>query len=122
MEFTNRGYINFNPEYNRKTDKIMTASMSFSNGKTQDGQYKNGYINVMVFSDLIGQLENAVGQLTEVSGYYRENEKDGKKYPQFIITSFDGLGSNRGNNAQSGNNSPFGNSNPVDINDLELPF
>ena len=32
MEVTNKGYINFNEQYNKKTDKFMSASMSFSNG------------------------------------------------------------------------------------------
>ena len=29
MEVINKGYINFNEQYNKKTDKFMSASMSF---------------------------------------------------------------------------------------------
>ncbi|HEM6309471.1 TPA: hypothetical protein U2C79_001043 [Streptococcus suis] len=37
MKVTNKGYINFNNEYNKKTDTMMTASMSFANGKDDSG-------------------------------------------------------------------------------------
>ena len=37
MKVTNKGYINFNDKFNKKTDTMMTASMSFANGKEDAG-------------------------------------------------------------------------------------
>lgn len=129
MKVTNKGYINFNNEYNKKTDTMMTASMSFANGKDDIGNWKNGYINVIAFRDNIQRLENSIGQLVEIEGTYRLNEYTNQqgqviKTPQIIIDTF--LSGNSGN-FQSGNNqggyqSPFGNSNPMDIDDSDLPF
>lgn len=129
MKVTNKGYINFNNEYNKKTDTMMTASMSFANGKDDSGNWKNGYINVIAFRDNIQRLENSIGQLVEIEGAYRLNEYTNQqgqviKTPQIIIDTF--LSGNSGN-FQSGNNqggyqSPFGNSNPMDIDDSDLPF
>ncbi|MEG3298192.1 hypothetical protein [Streptococcus suis] len=132
MKVTNKGYINFNNEYNKKTDTMMTASMSFVNGKDDSGNWKNGYINVIAFRDNIQRLEDAIGQLVEIEGTYRLNEytnQQGKviKTPQIIIDAFlNGNNSNSGNfqngNNQGGYQSPFGNSNPMDISDDDLPF
>ncbi|MFX3966141.1 hypothetical protein ACJBYY_08875 [Streptococcus suis] len=129
MKVTNKGYINFNNEYNKKTDTMMTASMSFANGKDDSGNWKNGYINVIAFRDNIQRLENSIGQLVEIEGTYRLNEYTSQqgqviKTPQIIIDTF--LSGNSGN-FQSGNNhggyqSPFGNSSPMDISDDDLPF
>lgn len=129
MKVTNKGYINFNNEYNKKTDTMMAASMSFANGKDDSGNWKNGYINVIAFRDNIQRLENSIGQLVEIEGTYRLNEYTNQqgqviKTPQIIIDTF--LSGNSGN-FQSGNNqggyqSPFGNSNPMDIDDSDLPF
>lgn len=129
MKVTNKGYINFNNGYNKKTDTMMTASMSFANGKDDSGNWKNGYINVIAFRDNIQRLENSIGQLVEIEGTYRLNEYTNQqgqviKTPQIIIDTF--LSGNSGN-FQSGNNqggyqSPFGNSNPMDIDDSDLPF
>ncbi|HFI0306355.1 TPA: hypothetical protein ACGOVM_002292 [Streptococcus suis] len=129
MKVTNKGYINFNNEYNKKTDTMMTASMSFANGKDDSGNWKNGYINVIAFRDNIQRLENSIGQLVEIEGTYRLNEYTSQqgqviKTPQIIIDTF--LSGNSGN-FQSGNNqggyqSPFGNPNPMDISDDDLPF
>ena len=74
MKVTNKGYINFNDKYNKKTDTMMTASMSFANGKEDDGEWKNGYINVIAFRDNIQQLESSIGQLVEIEGAFRLNE------------------------------------------------
>ncbi|HEL2438299.1 TPA: single-stranded DNA-binding protein [Streptococcus suis] len=132
MKVTNKGYINFNNEYNKKTDTMMTASMSFANGKDDSGNWKNGYINVIAFRDNIQRLENSIGQLVEIEGTYRLNEytnQQGKviKTPQIIIDAFlNGNNSNSGNfqngNNQGGYQSSFGNSNPMDISDDDLPF
>ncbi|MGQ7330828.1 hypothetical protein ACTGWT_04905 [Streptococcus suis] len=129
MKVTNKGYINFNNEYNKKTDTMMTASMSFANGKDDSGNWKNGYINVIAFRDNIQRLENSIGQLVEIEGTYRLNEYTNQheqviKTPQIIIDTF--LSGNSGN-FQSGNNQggyqpPFGNSSPMDISDDDLPF
>ncbi|HEL2122752.1 TPA: single-stranded DNA-binding protein [Streptococcus suis] len=132
MKVTNKGYINFNNEYNKKTDTMMTASMSFANGKDDSGNWKNGYINVIAFRDNIQRLENSIGQLVEIEGTYHLNEytnQQGKviKTPQIIIDAFlNGNNSNSGNfqngNNQGGYQSSFGNSNPMDISDDDLPF
>lgn len=114
MEITNKGYINFNEKFNKKKDKFMTASMSFANGKDEKGEWKNDYIQVMVFADNIANLEAHVGQLSEIKGYYRMNEHNGNKYPQVIINEFT-------DNIQA-QESPFSNSNPMDVSDLDLPF
>lgn len=122
MKVTNKGYINFNAEYNKKTDTMMTASMSFANGKDDSGNWKNGYINVIAFRDNIQRLENSIGQLVEIEGTYRLNEYTNQqgqviKTPQIIIDTF--LSGNSGN-FQSGNNqegyqSPFGNQSTPDF-------
>lgn len=145
MEITNRGYINFNGDYNRKEANYCTASMSFYNGKDENGQYKNGYIGVVAFGELGDILYNNSGNLVAVSGYFRQNEKDGNKYPQVVITAINGYAPQKneiwGNNQQSssqkqgnynqgGNNQGyqqqqtpnFGRSNPMDISDDDLPF
>lgn len=114
MEITNKGYINFKEKFNKKTDKFMTASMSFANGKDENGNWKNDYIGVMVFSDLINELQAHIGQLSEVKGYYRMNEHNGNKYPQVIITEFtDGI---------QAEPSMFANAKSVDTDNLDLPF
>lgn len=87
MEVTNKGYINFNEQYNKKTDKFMSASMSFSNGKDEQGNWVNGYINVVAFGENIPKLEAAVGNLVEIKGRYSHKKADGKGvYPQIAIT------------------------------------
>lgn len=113
MDIKNKGYINFNEKYNKKTDTFMSASMSFANGKDDQGNWKNDYINIVAFRDVIPQLENAVGQLVEIEGYYRVNEQNGKKYPQIVVNNV--IGGNQQSNA-------FSTSNPMDISDEDLPF
>ena len=89
MEVINKGYINFNEQYNKKTDKFMTASMSFSNGKDEQGNWVNGYINVVAFGDNIAKLEASIGNLVEIKGRYSHKKADGKGvYPQIAITEF----------------------------------
>lgn len=78
MDIKNKGYINFNEKINKKTDKFMTASMSFANGKDDAGNWKNDYIQAMVFADKISELEAHIGQLSEVEGYFRLNEYNDK--------------------------------------------
>ena len=112
MEVINKGYINFNEQYNKKTDKFMTASMSFSNGKDEQGNWVNGYINVVAFGDNIAKLEASIGNLVEVKGRYSHKKADGKGvYPQIVITDF---------LADAETNS-FGNQS-VEISDLDMPF
>ena len=112
MEVINKGYINFNEQYNKKTDKFMSASMSFSNGKDEQGNWVNGYINVVAFGDNIAKLEASVGNLVEVKGRYSHKKADGKGvYPQIVITDF---------LADAETNS-FGNQS-VEISDLDMPF
>ena len=111
MEVTNKGWINFNDEYNKKTDKFMSASMSFSNGKDEQGNWVNGYINVVAFGENIPKLEAAVGNLVEIKGRYSHKKADGKGvYPQIAITEF----------LTEVEPDQFGNS--VDISDLDMPF
>lgn len=87
MEVTNKGWINFNDKYNKKTDKFMSASMSFSNGKDEQGNWVNGYINVVAFGENIPKLEASVGNLVEIKGRYSHRKADGKGvYPQIAIT------------------------------------
>ena len=112
MEVINKGYINFNEQYNKKTDKFMSASMSFSNGKDEQGNWVNGYINVVAFGDNIAKLEASVGNLVVVKGRYSHKKADGKGvYPQIAITEF----------LTGVESSPFGNQS-VEISDLDLPF
>ena len=112
MEVINKGYINFNEQYNKKTDKFMSASMSFSNGKDEQGNWVNGYINVVAFGDNIAKLEASVGNLVEVKGRYSHKKADGKGvYPQIAITDF----------LTEVESSAFGNQS-VEISDLDMPF
>ena len=112
MDIQNRGWINFNEQYNKKTDKFMSASMSFSNGKDEQGNWVNGYINVVAFGDNIDKLEASIGNLVEVKGRYSHKKADGKGvYPQIVITDF---------LADIETNS-FGNQS-VEISDLDMPF
>lgn len=111
MEVTNKGYINFNEQYNKKTNKFMSASMSFSNGKDEQGNWVNGYINVIAFGENIPKLEASVGNLVEVKGRYSHKKADEKGvYPQIVITDF----------LTDIETSQFGNS--VDISDDDMPF
>ena len=112
MEVINKGFLNFNEQYNKKTDKFMTASMSFSNGKDEQGNWVNGYINVVAFGDNIAKLEASIGNLVEVKGRYSHKKADGKGvYPQIAITDF----------LTDVETSPFGNQS-VEISDLDMPF
>lgn len=112
MEITNKGYINFNEKYNKKTDKFMSASMSFSNGKDEQGNWVNGYINVVAFGDNIEKLEASIGNLVEVKGRYSHKKADEKGvYPQIAITEF----------LTEVETNPFG-SQSVDISDIDMPF
>jgi single-strand DNA-binding protein len=127
MKVTNKGYINFNDKYNKKTNTMMTASMSFSNGKEDDGEWKNGYINVIAFRDNIQQLESSVGQLVEIEGTFRLNEYTNQqgqviKTPQIIIDTFLNGSASKSNNYSKNEKPPFSASSPVDIEDLDLPF
>lgn len=112
MEITNKGYINFNEKYNKKTDKFMSASMSFSNGKDEQGNWVNGYINVIAFGDNIEKLEASIDNLVEVKGRYSHKKADEKGvYPQIAITEF----------LTEVETNPFGNQS-VDISDIDMPF
>lgn len=112
MEIINKGYLNFNEKYNKKTDKFMSASMSFSNGKDEQGKWVNGYINVVAFGDNIEKLEASVGNLVEVKGRYSHKKADEKGvYPQIAITEF----------LTEVETSPFGNQS-VTISDIDMPF
>ena len=112
MEITNKWYINFNKEYNRKSDKFMTASMSFSNGKDESGKWVNGYINVIAFGENIPKLEASIGNLVEVKGRYSHKKADEKGvYPQIAITEF----------LTEVETNPFGNQS-VDISAIDMPF
>ena len=127
MKVTNKGYINFNDKYNKKTDTMMTASMSFANGKEDDGEWKNGYINVIAFRDNIQQLESSIGQLVEIEGAFRLNEYTNQqsqviKTPQIIIDKFLSGATSKPNNYPKNEKPPFSASSPVDIDGLDLPF
>ena len=112
MEIINKGYLNFNEQYNKKTEKFMTASMSFSNGKDEQGNWVNGYINVVAFGDNIAKLEASIGNLVEVKGRYSHKKADGKGvYPQIVITDF----------LTEVETNSFGNQS-VEISDLDMPF
>ena len=112
MEVINKGYINFNEQYNKKTDKFMSASMSFSNGKDEQGNWVNGYINVVAFGDNIAKLEASIGNLVEVKGRYSHKKADGKGvYPQIAITDF----------LTEVETNSFSNQS-VEISDLDMPF
>lgn len=112
MDIQNRGWINFNEQYNKKTDKFMSASMSFLNGKDEQGNWVNGYINVVAFGENIPKLEASVGNLVEVKGRYSHKKADGKGvYPQIVITDF----------LTDVETNTFDNQS-VDISDLDMPF
>ena len=122
MEIINKGFLNFNEQYNKKTDKFMTASMSFSNGKDEQGNWVNGYINVVAFGDNIAKLEASVGKIVEVKGRYSHEKADKKGvYPKIVITDIIDFWTDVETN-QFGDSNPFGNSNPMDISDDMLPF
>ena len=122
MKIINKGYINFNEKYNKKTDKFMTASMSFSNGKDEQGNWVNGYINVVAFGENIAKLEASIGKLVEVKGRYSHEKADKKGvYPKIVITDVIDFWTDAETN-QFGDSNPFGNSNPMDISDDMLPF
>ena len=122
MEIINKGYINFNEKYNKKTDKFMSASMSFSNGKDEQGNWVNGYINVVAFGENIAELEGSIGKLVEVKGRYSHEKADKKGvYPKIVITDVTDFWTEVETN-QFGDSNPFGNSNPMDISDDMLPF
>ena len=134
MKVTNRGYINFNNEYNKHDQDFTTASMSFVNGKGEDGNHKHGYIKVIAFGKLGNVLYDNVGNLVTILGRYRQNEHEGNKYPQIIIDAINGYApaqnQNNGNNGNFGQTTQtnpdfsrnFGNANPMDINEDDLPF
>ena len=112
MEVINKGFLNFNEQYNKKTDKFMTASMSFSNGKDEQGNWVNGYINVVAFGDNIAKLEASIGKLVEVKGRYSHKKADEKGvYPQIVITDF----------LTDVETNPFDNQS-VEISDDDMPF
>ena len=112
MEVINKGWINFNEQYNKKTDKFMSASMSFSNGKDEQGNWVNGYINVVAFGENIPKLEASIGKLVEVKGRYSHKKADEKGvYPQIVITDF----------LTEVETNSFGNQS-VEISDLDMPF
>lgn len=112
MEIINKGYINFNEQYNKKTDKFMSASMSFSNGKDEQGNWVNGYINVVAFGENIPKLEASIGNLVEVKGRYSHKKADEKGvYPQIVITDF----------LTDAERNSFGNQS-VEISDDDMPF
>ncbi|MCF0239351.1 MAG: hypothetical protein HUJ62_02715 [Streptococcus gallolyticus] len=108
MEVTNRGYINFNNDYNKHTQEYTTASMSFSNGKDEAGEYKHGYIKVIAYGELGHVLYDNVDNLVTISGRYRQGEYKGKKYAQVIVTAINGYApaqnQNNSNNGNFGNN------------------
>ena len=112
MEVINKGFLNFNEQYNKKTDKFMSASMSFSNGKDEQGNWVNGYINVVAFGDNIAKLEASIGKIVEVKGRYSHKKADEKGvYPQIVITDF----------LTEVETSPFDNQS-IEISDDDMPF
>ena len=112
MEVINKGFLNFNEQYNKKTDKFMSASMSFSNGKDEQGNWVNGYINVVAFRDNIAKLEASIGNLVEVKGRYSHKKADEKGvYPQIVITDF----------LTEVETNPFNNQS-IEISDDDMPF
>ena len=122
MKIINKGYINFNEKYNKKTDKFMSASMSFSNGKDEQGNWVNGYINVVAFGENIAKLEASIGKLVEVKGRYSHEKADKKGvYTKIVITDVTDFWTEVETN-QFGDSNPFGNSDPMDISDDMLPF
>lgn len=103
MEVTNRGYINFNNEYNKHTQDYTTASMSFANGKDEDGSYKHGYIRVIAYGELGNILYDNVGNMVTIKGRFRQSEYEGKKYSQIRIDAINGYAP-----VQNQNNGNFG--------------
>ena len=86
--------------------------MSFSNGKDQQGNWVNGYINAVDSGDNIAKLEASIGNLVEVKGRYSHKKADGKGvYPQIVITDF----------LTEVETNSFGNQS-VEISDLDMPF
>lgn len=127
MRVINKGYINFNDKYNNKTNTVMTASMSFANGKDEDGKWKNGYIDIIAFHDNVQQLERHIDKLAEIDGTFRMNEYTNQqgqtvKRPQIIIDKFLNVETGKPNNYSKNEKPPFSASSPFDIDDLDLPF
>ncbi|HEP3654802.1 TPA: hypothetical protein VCO43_000769 [Streptococcus pyogenes] len=103
MEVTNKGYINFNNEYNKHDQNFTTASMSFANGKNEDGSYKHGYIRVIAYGELGNVLYDNVGNMVTIKGRFRQSEYEGKKYSQIRIDAINGYAP-----AKNQNNGSFG--------------
>ena len=115
MEVINKGFLNFNEQYNKKTNKFMSASMSFSNGKDEQGNWVNGYINVVAFGENIPKLEASIGNLVEIKGRYSHKKADEKGvYPKIVITDVIDFWTDAETNS-------FGNQS-VEISDLDMPF
>lgn len=85
INFKNTGFINFNKDYNKVLKSgAITASMSFSQ-KNNEGDYENKYVNVMITKKALNKsLLNK--KLCDVEGFITQNENDGKKYNNFVIT------------------------------------
>lgn len=85
INFKNTGFVNFNKDYNKVLKSgAITASMSFSQ-KNNEGDYENKYVNVMITKKALNKsLLNK--KLCDVEGFITQNENDGKKYNNFVIT------------------------------------
>lgn len=85
INFKNTGFVNFNKDYNKVLKSgAITASMSFSQ-KKNEGDYENKYVNVMITKKALNKsLLNK--KLCDVEGFITQNENDGKKYNNFVIT------------------------------------
>lgn len=116
---TNKGFINFNEKYNKKTENIMEASMSMYNGKDESGEAKYTHIKVKAFKNMIPTLEKNIGKLCEIKGNLRINESNGKKYPEILISEFVGENNNQKIEDEFGN---FKNAQTFEINEDDLPF
>ena len=119
MEFNNSGFIN-TKDWNKSGTKFATKSMTFYNGKNEDGTYKKGFITLTAFGEQIELLCSFAdcNQKVTVKGDYRENESNGKKYQQWIVREIFSEDFTPPRKQES----PFSASSPVDIDELTLPF
>ena len=119
MEFNNSGFID-TKDWNKSGTKFATKSMTFYNGKNEDGTYKKGFVTLTAFGEQIELLESFADckKKVTVKGDYRENESNGKKYPQWIVRE---IFSEDVTSTQK-QERPFGANNPMDIDTLDLPF
>lgn len=85
IQFTNKGFLNFNKKYNKVfSTGAFTASMTTTQKVKK--QYETKYFNVLVRKELRGRFKKAVteNELVEVEGFATPADKG---YVNFVINT-----------------------------------